>query len=154
MVDIFTKEQRSHIMQQVKSSCNKSTELRLISYFKANHIIGWRRNFKLFGNPDFTFPKIKTVVFVDGCFWHGHNCRNTKPQDNIDYWKQKIENNRKRDIEVSKTLQQRSWKVIRIWECELKNAELLGRFFVLLTLQYNLESNAPDTPSLSDIIQP
>ena len=85
MADVFTKEQRSNVMRQVKGSRNKSTELKLIAFFKANHIKGWRRKFKLFGKPDFTFPKFKTVIFVDGCFWHGHDCRNTRPKDNADY---------------------------------------------------------------------
>jgi DNA mismatch endonuclease (patch repair protein) len=86
MADVFTKEQRSDVMQKVKSNRNKSTELKLIAFFKVNGIKGWRRNFKIFGKPDFTFPKQKTVVFVDGCFWHGHDCRNTRPKDNADYW--------------------------------------------------------------------
>ncbi len=79
MPETFTKEQRSQIMQQVKSSRNKSTELKLIQFFKANKINGWRRNYKLFGKPDFVFTKSKTAIFVDGCFWHGHDCRNTTP---------------------------------------------------------------------------
>jgi len=121
MPDTFTKEQRSQIMRQVKSSRNKSTELKLIQFFKANKIIGWRRNYKLFGKPDFVFPKSRTAIFVDGCFWHGHNCRNTKPKDNKEYWANKIERNQKRDIEVSQTLSIKGWRVVRIWECELKN---------------------------------
>ncbi|MDR3094739.1 MAG: very short patch repair endonuclease, partial [Bacteroidales bacterium] len=59
MADVFTKEQRSNVMRQVKSSRNKSTELKLIAFFKANKIKGWRRNYKLFGKPDFAFPKQK-----------------------------------------------------------------------------------------------
>ena len=95
MADTFTKEQRSHVMRQVKSNRNKSTELKLIQFFKDNKIIGWRRNFKLFGKPDFVFPKSKKVIFVDGCFWHGHNCRNTVPKANADYWQKKILSNKK-----------------------------------------------------------
>ncbi|MDR0505777.1 MAG: very short patch repair endonuclease, partial [Dysgonamonadaceae bacterium] len=94
-------------------------------FFKANLIIGWRRNFKLFGKPDFTFPKLKTVIFVDGCFWHGHDCRNTRPKDNADYWSKKRERNINRDKEVTQTLQNKGWAVIRLWECELKNEKLL-----------------------------
>ncbi|MDR2004408.1 MAG: very short patch repair endonuclease [Prevotella sp.] len=125
MADVFTKEERSQIMRQVKSSRNKSTELKLVAFFKANNIKGWRRNYKLFGKPDFTFPKNKLVIFVDGCFWHGHNCRNTKPKDNADYWIKKIERNKKRDLEVTQTLSKKGWKVVRFWECELKNTVLL-----------------------------
>ena len=125
MADVFTKEQRSNVMRQVKSSRNKSTELKLIAFFKANKIRGWRRNYKLFGKPDFAFPKQKIAIFVDGCFWHGHDCRNTRPKDNADYWQKKRERNMKRDKEVTQTLQNKGWNVIRFWECELKNNQLL-----------------------------
>ena len=125
MADVFTKEQRSSVMRQVKSSRNKSTELKLIAFFKANNIKGWRRNYPIFGKPDFTFPSIRVVIFVDGCFWHGHNCRNTRPKDNADYWTKKQERNINRDKEVSKTLEEKGWKVIRFWECELKDEKLV-----------------------------
>ncbi len=118
-----TSDQRSKIMRSVKSNKNKSTELLFISLLKESNITGWRRNFPLFGKPDFTFPKEKIVVFVDGCFWHGHNCRNTKPKTNKEYWKNKRKRNKKRDNEVNKRLKLDGWKVIRIWECELKNQE-------------------------------
>jgi len=127
MADSFTKEQRSEIMRKVKSDRNRSTELKLIVFFRSNGIKGWRRNYKLFGKPDFVFLKIKTAVFVDGCFWHGHDCRNTKPQTNQDYWQKKIARNRKRDRMVSKTLKLRGWRVIRIWECAL-NKKLPAAF--------------------------
>src|SRR5690606_1718406 len=119
MADSFTKEQRSEIMRKVKSDRNRSTELKLIAFFRSNGIKGWRRNYKLFGKPDFVFLKIKTAVFVDGCFWHGHDCRNTKPQTNQDYWQKKIARNRKRDRMVARTLKLRGWRVIRIWECAI-----------------------------------
>jgi DNA mismatch endonuclease (patch repair protein) len=125
MADVFSKGQRSQIMRQVKSNCNKSTELKLIALFKTNKIKGWRRNYPLFGKPDFTFPSIRVVIFVDGCFWHGHNCRNTTPKDNADYWSQKIERNRNRDKEVTRILKEKGWDVIRLWECELKNEKMV-----------------------------
>jgi len=125
MADVFTKEQRSRIMRQVKSSRNKSTELKIISFFKENKIKGWRRNFPLFGKPDFVFPLHKLALFVDGCFWHGHNCRNVTPKENAAYWLKKIERNKSRDQLVNKTLEQKGWTVSRIWECDLKNENLL-----------------------------
>ena len=73
MADVFDAEKRSDIMRQVKSKKNKSTELRLIEIFKQNGITGWRRNYPVKGHPDFVFPKKKIAVFVDGCFWHGHD---------------------------------------------------------------------------------
>lgn len=121
MADTFTKEQRSEIMRKVKSNRNKSTELKLIQFFKTHKIIGWRRTFKLFGKPDFVFPKQRVAIFVDGCFWHGHNCRNTKPKDNHEYWQQKIERNKRRDKEVTQVLTDKNWSVIRLWECDLKD---------------------------------
>jgi len=111
-------------MSRVRSKGNKSTELKLIKLFKENHIIGWRRNYKIYGNPDFVFFKYKIAVFVDGCFWHGHDCRNTKPKDNADYWKNKIEKNKNRDLIVNNYLRKKCWTVYRIWECEIKNKKL------------------------------
>ena len=125
MADVFSKEQRSQIMRQVKRNFNKSTELRLIRFLKIHKITGWRRNYRVFGKPDFVFTERRLAVFVDGCFWHGHNCRNTKPKDNKTYWDIKIRKNIERDISVANTLELKGWKVIRIWECQLKNSELL-----------------------------
>lgn len=136
MADTFTKEKRSQIMRQVKSSRNKSTELKLIQFFKDNSIKGWRRNFKLFGKPDFVFPLTKKVVFVDGCFWHGHNCRNTTPKDNEIYWQQKISRNKKRDKIVTTTLTTKGWTAIRIWECQLSDKKALTVKFTQCALQY------------------
>lgn len=67
------------------------------------------------------------AVFVDGCFWHGHDCRNTQPKQNEDYWKEKRIRNINHDREITKLFINRGWTVIRIWECELlkKNSELL-----------------------------
>ncbi len=121
MADTFNTEQRSQIMRSVKSTRNKSTEQKLISFFKENNIKGWRRGFKLFGKPDFVFPSLRIVIFTDGCFWHGHDCRNTKPKANEAYWKSKIEKNIARDLSVLKILKGKGWEVIRIWECSIKD---------------------------------
>lgn len=120
MADVFDKQQRSQIMRKVKSCGNKSTEIKLISVFRENNISGWRRNYAVKGHPDFVFLKMKIAVFVDGCFWHGHNCRNTTPSDNKDYWDKKRERNIRHDREVTAIFEARGWTVIRIWECELK----------------------------------
>ena len=124
MADVFSKSKRSEVMRAVKSRGNKSTELKLIEIFKNRKIIGWRRNYKLLGKPDFVFPKQRLAIFVDGCFWHGHDCRNTKPADNADYWRQKIERNKIRDKLVSRTLAEKGWRVLRIWECQIVKKEL------------------------------
>ena len=120
MADIFDDEKRSEIMQKVKSKKNQSTELRLIDIFKQNGITGWKRNYPVKGHPDFVFQKEKIAVFIDGCFWHGHNCRNTRPTENQEYWQKKLERNMKHDKEVSAMFESHGRKVLRIWECELK----------------------------------
>lgn len=120
MADVFDKEKRSDIMRHVRSKKNKSTELRLIEIFKKNKIKGWRRNYPVKGHPDFVFQEKKVAVFVDGCFWHGHDCRNTRPSDNQEYWQRKRERNIRHDLEVTALFESRGWTVLRIWECELK----------------------------------
>lgn len=120
MADVFDDEKRSEIMSKVHSKNNKSTELKLIQVFEENHIKGWRRNYPVKGHPDFVFLDKKIAVFVDGCFWHGHDCRNTRPSDNADYWTKKRERNMKHDKEITELFERRGWTVIRIWECELK----------------------------------
>ena len=114
-------------MQCVRSKGNKSTEIKLIQVFAENGITGWRRNYQVKGHPDFVFPKRKIAVFVDGCFWHGHDCRNTRPSDNQEYWQKKRERNIQHDLEVTELFEKRGWTVIRIWEGELKkkNADVL-----------------------------
>jgi len=129
MADTFTREERSEIMRKVKSNRNKSTELKLIKFFKEKKIKGWRRNYKLFGKPDFVFQKFKTAIFLDGCFWHGHDCRNTKPKDNQEYWVKKISRNKSRDATVTEELTIKNWIVIRIWECDLKKPDYLNDIF-------------------------
>lgn len=106
-------------MQAIRSSGNKSTELRLIQIFKKHSIKGWRRKSKLVGSPDFVFSKQKVAVFADGCFWHGHDCRKTVPQTNAKFWLDKITKNKKRDRVVNITLRGSGWRVVRFWECEL-----------------------------------
>ena len=125
MADTFGKSERSRIMRAVKSRGNKSTELRAIEIFKQYKIKGWRRGYKLFGSPDFVFLKTRTAVFVDGCFWHGHDCRNVRPQDNADYWQKKISRNKERDRLVGETLTSKGWRVFRLWECEIKKVDAL-----------------------------
>ncbi len=136
MADVFDRKTRSDVMRKVKSSGNKSTELRLIAFFQEHHITGWRRHYDVKGHPDFIFPAKKVAIFVDGCFWHGHGCRNITPSDNAEYWRRKQERNMRHDQEVSKMFSDRGWAVIRIWECELKKKNeslLLEKMKVLLT---------------------
>ena len=109
-------------MRKVKSKKNKSTELRLIDIFKQNGITGWKRNYPVKGHPDFVFLKEKVAVFVDGCFWHGHEgCKYyILPKTNVEFWQNKIERNRNRDIEEQQKLASMGWHCITVWECQLK----------------------------------
>lgn len=124
MSDVFDKRMRSEIMRAVKSKNTRSTELTLIKLFKESHITGWRHNYNVKGHPDFVFLEKRIAIFVDGCFWHGHDCRNTRPSDNAEYWAKKREKNIQRDREVTARFENRGWTVIRIWECELKKKSL------------------------------
>lgn len=128
MADTFTKTERSRIMRSVKSEKNRSTELKLIEIFRICKITGWRRNSKLLGKPDFTFPKLKMVLFADGCFWHGHKCRNTAPKTNSKYWTAKIIRNKTRDRNVNRALEKVGWRVIRIWECQINVSRIIRLF--------------------------
>jgi DNA mismatch endonuclease (patch repair protein) len=127
MADKFSKKKRSQIMAAVKSKGNKATEIRFVQILRKNKISGWRRNFKLFGHPDFVFPNFQIAVFIDGCFWHGCPKHLRRPSDNRKYWTQKILRNRKRDKLVVKNLRQAGWQVIRIWEHELSVANRIAR---------------------------
>ena len=135
MADVFDSKKRSDIMSKVRSNNNKSTELALIKFFKENNITGWKRNYPVKGHPDFVFLDKKIAVFVDGCFWNGHDCRNTRPSDNAEYWQKKRERNIKHDKEVTAMFENRGWTVIRIWECELKkkNRDVLFDRLSILT---------------------
>ena len=126
MSDVFNRKKRSEIMKKVRSNNNKSTELKLIQLFNEHGITGWRRNYKVKGRPDFVFLKEKVAIFVDGCFWHGHDCRNTRPKDNAEYWRKKRERNIKHDKEITQLFENRGWNVLRIWECELKKQNQLS----------------------------
>jgi len=87
---------------------------------------------RLPGTPDVVLPKYRTVIFVHGCFWHGHkDCKNaTTPKSNTEFWKTKITRNQQRDQEVWRQLEAKGWSVIIVWECRLKKAvleETVGR---------------------------
>ncbi|MGD1089196.1 MAG: very short patch repair endonuclease [Verrucomicrobiota bacterium] len=117
---------RSELMARIRSRQNATTELKLLLLLRLNRLRGWRRGFPLLGNPDFVFPKSKLAIFVDGCFWHGHDCgRNLKPKRNAAKWREKIQGNRNRDFRVICKLHTAGWRVVRIWECALaKRPEL------------------------------
>lgn len=108
-------------MSRIRGKGNKDTELATIQILRKYHISGWRRNQALLGKPDFVFSKQKIALFVDGCFWHGCPQHSNMPKNNRSFWKSKLEGNKKRDRFVSRDLRKAGWKVVRIWEHELKN---------------------------------
>lgn len=121
MTDVHTKEQRSRNMSAVKARGNKTTELVFLELLKTNKITGWRRHYKkIYGTPDFAFPKQKVAVFIDGCFWHGCKCSHL-PKTNRAFWKKKIRANKERDKKTNREVQKTGWTVLRVWEHELKN---------------------------------
>lgn len=91
----------------------------MIRLFRAHRITGWRRRQSVFGKPDFVFPRLRLAVFVDGCFWHSCPKHLRLPVNNRAFWKKKLSANRVRDVLVGRTLRQRGWRVLRIWEHEL-----------------------------------
>ncbi|WP_462136867.1 very short patch repair endonuclease [Candidatus Mycalebacterium sp.] len=127
MADVYSKQKRSWLMGRVRSTGNKSTEGKLIKILKQTHLTGWRRKYPIFGKPDITFPKDKVVIFVDGCFWHDCPKHGEIPQNNREFWVKKIEGTKKRDRLVSRTIKNKGWNILRIWECELKDKKLLQR---------------------------
>lgn len=112
---------RSELMAKVKSKGNRSTEKKLVTILKSLKVNGWRRHTKLVGRPDFEFRDIRTVVFVDGCFWHGCPACHRLPKTNTDYWTKKVARNIERDNLVTNKLEIKGWRVLRIWEHELKS---------------------------------
>jgi len=129
MVDVFTNAKRSAVMSRIRGRGNKDTEIALARLLRQNKITGWRRHLPIFGRPDFTFPKQKLVVFVDGCFWHGCLEHSSLPATNRAFWNRKFSANKLRDILVTRTLRSQGWRVLRIWEHELckKNMAKLCR---------------------------
>ena len=114
-------------MGRVRSTGNKSTEGKLIELFKRNRLTGWRRRYPIFGKPDVTFPNSKVAIFVDGCFWHNCPKHGQIPENNREFWIEKINTTKKRDRLVNRTIQNKGWRVLRIWECELKDKKLIKR---------------------------
>lgn len=123
MSDNLTPSQRQRCMSHIRSKDTKP-EIIIRRFLFAKGLRFRLHAKQLPGKPDLTFPKYKTIVFIDGCFWHSHeNCKYSKlPKTNVDYWIKKLENNKLRDEANEKKLEEMGWRVIRIWECEIKNA--------------------------------
>lgn len=133
MADNHSKEVRSMNMSHIRSTNSKPEEI-VRKYLFAKGF-RYRKNVKkLPGCPDIVLPRYKTVIFVNGCFWHKHDCpRFVWPSSNREYWIPKIEKNAERDKFNSFELQKMGWRVITIWECELKKKNRETRLEELLT---------------------
>ena len=129
-MDSMTPEQRSRCMAAVKGKDTKP-EMIVRKYLFSRGLRYRLHDKKLPGSPDIILKKYKTVIFIDGCFWHGHEgCRYFKmPKSNEFFWEQKIRRNKARDISTDYVLQTKGWRVIRIWECEIKKVS--GRNYIL-----------------------
>ncbi len=133
MADVHTKEQRSFNMSRIRST-NTKPEMLVRSFL---HAQGFRYRLHrltpgpspegdgrkhLPGKPDIVLPKYKTLIFIHGCFWHGHkNCKYyVVPKTRTEWWLQKINTNKANDAKALKTLKKEGWKIITVWECGLK----------------------------------
>ena len=121
MADTVSKQKRSEIMSHVTGKETKP-EIMVWKYLFARGL-RYRKNVKqLPGTPDIVFPKYKTAVFVNGCFWHGHKgCKYSHlPSTNLEYWEKKIADNLERDERKTRKLEKLGYRVLIVWQCQLK----------------------------------
>src|ERR1700730_4663501 len=119
-MDHVSKQVRSKIMAAVRSRGNTTTELPLAKILWTAGLRGYRKHWRVAGRPDFAWPGRKIAVFVDGCFWHGCSKCKYLPRTNIEFWKNKIENNRARDKRRRRRVRAEGWTVLYFWEHEVK----------------------------------
>lgn len=121
MADVLSKEQRQKCMSHIKSK-NTKPEVLVRRFLFANGFRFRLHQKGLPGKPDIVLPKYKTVIFINGCFWHGHSdCKYaTIPETNHDFWSDKISGNMERDEITFSSLEKMGWRVMIIWQCELK----------------------------------
>jgi DNA mismatch endonuclease (patch repair protein) len=124
MSDIYSKSKRSDIMSRISGKETKP-EVLVRKFLFANGF-RYRKNVKsLPGKPDVVLPKYRTVIFINGCFWHGHDCRRgTLPTTNVDFWKTKVYENIERDKRNIAELKLQGWNIIVIWQCEIRSKKL------------------------------
>ena len=133
MADNHSKEVRSMNMSHIRSINSKPEEI--VRKYLFSQGLRYRKNVKkLPGCPDIVLPKYHTVIFVNGCFWHRHDCsRFVWPSSNQDYWRPKILRNVERDQKNTGELKALGWNVITVWECELKRAVREENLNLLIT---------------------
>ncbi len=135
MTDVHSKSVRSYNMSCIKSK-NTKPEMLVRKFLHANGYRYKLHDKTLFGKPDIVLPKYKTVIFVHGCFWHGHkNCKYyVIPKTRTGWWLGKINGNIANDLKAAKALKKAGWKVVNIWECHLKPAKIEKYFTKLLNI--------------------
>lgn len=120
-MDVLTSDQRSYNMSLIHGKDTKP-EILVRKYLFSRGLRFRKNDKRLPGHPDIVFPKYKTVVFVHGCFWHGHEgCKYfVMPKSNVEFWQNKIHTNIERDAKIANKLTNLGWTVHVVWECELK----------------------------------
>ena len=117
----FGRLTRSQLMSRIRSKGNATTEQAMVALLRKERLSGWRRHYSVAGRPDFVWRRERVALFLDGCFWHGHGCgRNLTPRTNSEFWRSKIAANVSRDGSITRKLERAGWKVLRIWECEIR----------------------------------
>ncbi|HOC92940.1 MAG TPA: very short patch repair endonuclease [bacterium] len=119
-MDNLTPEQRKKNMSNIRSF-GTAPEIKMIRELNRRKIYFSKNVASILGKPDIVFKRKKIAVFIDSDFWHGHKSRGTIPKTNYGYWKEKIENNRKRDRRVTNSLKKDGWIVLRFWEYDINN---------------------------------
>jgi DNA mismatch endonuclease (patch repair protein) len=119
-MDNLTKEQRRKNMQHIRSTGTKPERM-IMTALRKRKIYFSAYVSKIIGKPDIVFRRKKVIVFIDSDFWHGHPKRCVMPKANSSYWKTKIEGNRKRDKFVNAELKRNGWKILRLWEYDIKH---------------------------------
>ncbi len=146
-MDVLTPEQRRKNMQNIRS--RGTIPERIIAGELKRHKIYFAANVKtIFGRPDFVFRRKKVAVFVDSDFWHGHRTRCVMPKSNTEFWERKIRRNRQRDREVSRVLKEDGWKVLRLWEYDVKKepSKSAEKIINILNQDYDRNKNRKKKP--------
>lgn len=139
-MDIWDSKKRSAVMAKIKGKDTKP-EL-IVRRFLWNRGYRYRKNVKaLPGTPDIVLKKYDIIIFIHGCFWHGHDLDGHIPHSNSEFWRKKIERNKERDERNKNILLSMGWAVITIWECQLKPAK---RKETLSGLEYYINKNYLD----------
>lgn len=133
-MDIWSKKKRSAVMAKIRSRDTKPEWIVRRYLFSRGY--RYRKNVKgLPGTPDIVLRKYGIVIFIHGCFWHGHEVDGHIPHSNSDFWRKKIERNKQRDARDKETLKRMGWRVMTVWECQLKPAV---RQQTLLEIEYHI----------------